>query len=737
MLKLFGYLKRSWIRIVAILLLLGVQAACDLSLPGYTSDIVNVGIQQGGIESATPEVIRASEMERLTLFWTEEEREQIENAYELLNAETLSSDQLSRYQAEYPALETETLYRLQDTRRQAELSPLFARAIVAYMGVTGQLEGVEDMPANLTGSLSLEQLAALPEEQQTAVVGELSRLLDALPSSILEQVAVSYVRSEYATIGIDVDARQISYLWISGAKMLGLALASMAATVLVVLLASRVSASLGQELRSRTFKKVVGFSNRELEHFSTASLITRSTNDIQQIQLLMVMLLRIVFYAPIIGVGGVIRALDTNPSMAWIILVAVLAMLALVVVLFLVAMPRFKSIQRLIDRVNQVSREILTGLPVIRAFSAERHEEKRFDAANRDLTRTNLFVNRTMSLMMPIMMLVMNGATILIVWFGASGVDQGAMQVGDIMAFIQYTMMIIMAFLMISMVSIMLPRASVSAARIVEVLNSETTIHDPESPKTPDPAKKGEVTFSHVSFRYPGAEEDVLHDISFTARPGETTAIIGSTGSGKSTLVNLIPRFYDVTEGEILVEGVDVRQMRQHDLHAKLGYVPQRGVLFSGTIASNIRYGKGDLPDSQVEEAAQIAQAADFIEAKPDGYDSAISQGGANVSGGQKQRLSIARAIAGRPPIYIFDDSFSALDFKTDAALRRALSEKTAGSTVILVAQRISTVLHAQQIIVLDEGRIVGKGTHEELMESSSVYRQICLSQLSKEELNG
>ena len=556
-----------------------------------------------------------------------------------------------------------------------------------------------------------------------------------MPDSILAQSAVVFVKQEYQAVGIDTDKLQNNYVLLTGAKMLGLALLSMLLTVLVGFIASRVAASLGKELRGRVFRKVVSFSHAELDRFSTASLITRSTNDIQQIQMLFVMLLRIVFYAPIIGIGGVIKVLNTNTSMAWIIAVAVMAVLTLVIVLFAVAMPRFKIMQKLVDKVNLVTREILTGLPVIRAFSTQKHEEERFDKANKDLTRTNLFVNRVMTTMMPMMMLIMNGITVLIMWNGAHGVDAGSMQVGDLMAFMQYTMQIVMAFLMISMFSIMLPRASVSAGRIEEVLQTEPVIRDPEQTVSFDDAKRGLVEFKIVSFRFPGAEENVLLNISFTAKPGETTAFIGSTGSGKSTLINLIPRFYDITEGELLVDGADVRRVSQHDLRAKIGYVPQKGVLFSGTIASNLRYGNNDASQEELDKAAQIAQAADFIGEKPDGFDSEISQGGTNVSGGQKQRLSIARAIAIHPEIYIFDDSFSALDYKTDVALRKALKEETAGSTVLIVAQRISTILHAEQIIVLDEGKIVGKGTHKELLKTCEVYQQIAMSQLSKEEL--
>lgn len=578
-------------------------------------------------------------------------------------------------------------------------------------------------------------LGMLPAEQREAMIAAIGEKLADMPESILTQSAVVYVKGEYAAIGINTDHMQSMYVLVTGVKMLGLALLSMLATVLVGFIASRVAAALGRELRGRVFRKVVSFSNAEMDKFSTASLITRSTNDIQQVQMLFVMLLRIVFYAPILGIGGVLKVLNTNTSMAWIIAVAVMAVLTLVIVLFAVAMPRFKVMQKLVDRVNLVTREILTGLPVIRAFSNQKHEEERFDKANTALTRTNLFVNRVMTTMMPMMMLIMNGITVLIMWNGSHGVDAGSMQVGDLMAFMQYTMQIVMAFLMISMFSIMLPRASVSAGRIQEVLETEPVITDPESAAAFDPEKAGLVEFRDVSFRYPGAEADVLEHITFTARPGETTAIIGGTGSGKSTLINLIPRFYDITGGELLVDGVDVRKASQHELRARIGYVPQKGVLFSGTIDSNLRYGNPEATEAELEEAASIAQAADFIREKPDGFDSEISQGGSNVSGGQKQRLSIARAIAIHPEIYIFDDSFSALDFKTDLALRRALKEKTAGSTVLIVAQRISTILHAEQILVLDEGRIVGKGTHQELLKTCEVYRQIALSQLSKEEL--
>lgn len=529
---------------------------------------------------------------------------------------------------------------------------------------------------------------------------------------------------------------QYHYLFTTGGKMIALAFLGMAASVLVCYLASRVGARVGRDLRGRVFRKVVGFSNNEFDHFSTASLITRSTNDIQQVQFLAVMVLRMVLYAPILALGGVYKVFQTNVSMSWIIALAVILIFCVVLVLFVAAMPKFKTLQKLVDRLNLVTREILTGLSVIRAFSTEKHEEERFDTANKNLTRTNLFVNRAMTFMMPTMILIMNGVSVLIVWNGAHGISDGQMQVGDMMAFIQYTMQIIMGFLMICMISIMLPRAGVSADRIQEILTSETVIDDPKEAKAFCKEEAGVLKFDHVSFRYPGADEDVLHDIHFTARPGETTAIIGSTGSGKSTLVNLIPRFYDVTEGTITLDGVDIREVSQHTLRDKIGYVPQKGVLFSGDIASNILFGNPDGGEAVMKEAAQIAQAEEFIEAKSEKYHSHIAQGGSNVSGGQKQRLSIARAIAKRPELFIFDDSFSALDYKTDVALRKALKKKTAQSTVLIVAQRISTILHAEQIIVLDEGKIAGIGTHRELLDSCEVYRQIAASQLSEEELD-
>ena len=744
MLKLVKYLKSSIGPILLVVALLVVQAMCDLALPEYTSRIVNVGIQQGGIENAVPQVIRQSEMEHLFLFMSESDQAMLLEHYEELERSALSENEYTSLVKKYPVLADEPLYRLKkvDAQTVEELDGLLSRPMLIAAGLASDSEEMaairEGMMANIPASADMsifDLLAQMPAEQRAQFLEQVSGMMNQLPESMISQGAVLYVKAEYKAIGMNTDSIQTNYVLLSGLKMQSLSLASMLATILVCFQASRVAASLGRELRGRIFRKVVSFSNAEFDRFSTASLITRSTNDIQQIQMLFVMLLRIVFYAPILGIGGVLKVLNTNTSMAWIIAVAVMAILTLVLVLFAVAMPKFKIMQKLVDKLNLVTREILTGLPVIRAFSTQKHEEKRFDDANQDLTRTSLFVNRVMTFMMPVMMLIMNGISILIVWTGSHGVDTGAMQVGDLMAFIQYTMQIIMSFLMISMISIMLPRASVSAERIQEVLETDPMIREPEQAQSFDQSRKGVLEFRNVSFHYPNAEGDVIHHVTFTARPGQTTAIIGSTGSGKSTLVNLIPRFYDVTEGEILLDGVDIRQVSQHDLRARIGYVPQKGVLFSGTIASNLKYGRPDMADGEMEQAARIAQAEDFITAKPDGYEAEIAQGGTNVSGGQKQRLSIARAIAVNPEVYIFDDSFSALDYKTDVTLRKALQQVTAESTVIIVAQRISTILHAEQIIVLDEGNVAGIGTHQELMESCEVYQQIALSQLSKEEL--
>ena len=731
--NLFKYAAVHWKSLLAIIAVLFIQAYCDLSLPAYTSDIVNVGIQQRGIEDQVPEALRADEMEKLLLFVPEEDQGTVLDAYETDS---------STYDTEAYVLRESTA---EDEEQMDTLADILAGPMMLTAGfesgsdMTKQIEAQlkENIPAQMaTDDMTVfDILKMMPAEQRDALIEEMEKQMDDLPDTILEQAAVSYVGTAYEALGMDMDEIQIHYLLVTGGKMVALAFLGMAASVLVGFLASRVGAATGRDLRGNVFRKVVGFSNNEFDHFSTASLITRSTNDIQQIQLIVVMLLRIVLYAPILAIGGIIQVFQTNVSMSWIIGLAVVLIGLVILVLFLVAMPKFRILQTLVDKVNLVMREILTGLPVIRAFSTQKHEEERFDDANRMLTKTNLFVNRAMTFMMPVMMLIMNGVSVLIMWNGAHGIDEGQMQVGDMMAFIQYTMQIIMGFLMLCMLSIMLPRAAVAADRVEEVLSSRTVIHDPEQPKEFSDTKRGLLVFDHVSFKYPGADENVLHDITFTAKPGETTAIIGSTGSGKSTLVNLIPRFYDVSEGSITLDGVDIREVTQHELREKLGYVPQKGLLFSGDIASNIMFGNPDGSESEMIEAAEIAQAVEFIDAKPDGYHSHIAQGGSNVSGGQKQRLSIARAIAKRPEVFIFDDSFSALDFKTDVTLRKALKKRTKDSTVLIVAQRISTILNAEQIIVLDDGKVAGIGTHQELLKSCEVYQQIAASQLSGSEL--
>ena len=715
--KLYQFLKPYAASICVIIAVLVLQAYCDLSLPAYTSDIVNVGIQQGGIDSSIPEEIRKEDMEELFLFVTKEDQETVKESYRESGDRYVLKEDMRK-----------------DFAKSEDLTEILGKPMLLVYGMENGSDSSEN--TNMMGEMpDFSMLAQMPEEQRMSLMNAWEEKLDDMPDSMIDQAATLYIKQAYENLKIDTDKLQIQYMMKTGGKMLALAFLGMAASVLVGFLASRVAASTGRDLRSKVFQKVVGFSNAEFDHFSTASLITRSTNDIQQIQMVTVMLLRMVLYAPIIGIGGVFQVFQTNVSMSWIIGLAVVLILLIVITLFVIAMPKFKVLQNLVDRLNLVTREILTGLMVIRAFSTEKHEEKRFDKANRDLTRTNLFVNRAMTFMMPVMMLVMNGISVLIVWSGAHGINQGQMQVGDMMAFIQYTMQIIMAFLMICMISIMLPRAAVSATRIDEILTSETQIRDKKEAEHLPVDGIGTVEFDHVSFRYPGAEEDVLHDISFTAKPGETTAFIGSTGSGKSTLVNLIPRFYDVTEGSIRIDGKDIRDISQKELRDQLGYVPQKGVLFSGTIASNILYGNPDGSRQEMEEAAAIAQAEEFILEKQEQYDSHISQGGANVSGGQKQRLSIARVVAKHPKVFIFDDSFSALDYKTDVILRKALKEYTQNSVVLIVAQRISTILHAEQIIVLDEGSVAGIGTHKELLRNCEVYRQIASSQLSEEEL--
>ncbi len=717
MTKLLKFLKPYAGAVTAIICVLIVQAYCDLSLPAYTSDIVNVGIQQSGIDEKVPEEISEEDLGSLMMLAPSDKQEEIQDAYEE-----------SKGDYDYNGKVFSLKDSVKDDKEELEnLEELLAKPMLLAAGST--------LDSEMAGKLKMNLQQPMQPEQKDEMLKEIYKQLDDVPDMMLEQSAPVYIKQLYEKIGIDTDAIETHYILNTGGKMLALAGLCMAASVLVGLLASRVGASVGRGLRRDVFRKVVGFSNGEFDKFSTASLITRSTNDIQQIQLLTVIILRMVLYAPILALGGIYQVFHTNVDMSWIIALAVGIIVMVVVVLFLIVMPKFKIVQNQVDRLNLVSREILTGLPVIRAFSTEKHEEERFDEANKALTKTNLFVNRAMTFMMPLMMLVMNAISILIIWVGGHSINDGAMQVGDMMAFIQYTMQIIMSFLMICMISVMLPRAAVSATRVDEVLTSDTLIHDPKEPDTFEKEGKGEVSFDHVSFRYPGAEEDVLHDITFTAKTGQTTAFIGSTGSGKSTLVNLIPRFYDVTKGKITIDGKDIREVSQHDLRDRLGYVPQKGVLFSGDIASNILYGNPDGSEAEMEEAAQIAQAEEFISHKKKKYHSPIAQGGSNVSGGQKQRLSIARAIAKHPDIYIFDDSFSALDYKTDVTLRQALKQKTKDSTVIIVAQRISTILHAEQIIVLDDGKVAGIGTHKELLENCEAYYQIAASQLSEKEL--
>lgn len=757
MLKILKNLKKSWIYVIIIVLLLIVQAICDLRLPDYTSRIVNIGIQQGGIENSSPEVIRKTAMEDVLLF-TEDDEEILED-YTLISKDNLSEKDYEKYLKDYPELANQELYvqNKLDDEEQEELNSMMSKPLmVVYNLNSGEeaekiksqilsnipqamqeqykdktaLEIIKVMMAQSSSTQSMENI--IDNEQMNRI----NEKINAMPQSILEQAAIEAIKQEYEAVGINLDDYKNHFIIVSGAQMLGISLVIMASAITIMLLSSKVAARLAQTLRDKIFKKVLSFSTSEFKQFSTASLITRSTNDVQQIQMLMTMLFRVVVYAPIIGIGGFFMVLaNSNMSMAWIIGIAVVAVILVMATLFIIAMPKFKKLQQLVDKLNLVSREILTGLPVIRAFNKEKDEVDRFNNANKDLMKANIFVNRAMSLMMPTLMFIMNSISLLIVWVGGHNIDAGTMQVGDMMAFIQYTMQIIMSFLMISMMSIMLPRASVSAKRINEVLETETSIKDPENPKKLDASKKGLVEFKNVSFCYPDAEENMLNNISFTAEPGKTTAIIGSTGSGKSTVINLIPRFYDVTEGELLVDGVNVKDVTQKELRSIIGFVPQKGILFSGTIESNIKYSDENMSDERMKTAAEIAQATEFIDSKEKKYNSEIAQGGGNVSGGQKQRLSIARAIAKDPEIFIFDDSFSALDYKTDATLREALKEKTQNKTVIIVAQRINTILNADQIIVLNDGNIVGKGTHEELMENCEEYKEIALSQLSEEEL--
>ena len=712
--KLIKYLADHKLAVLAILLLLGVQAFCDLSLPSYTSDIVDVGIQQSGIKGAAAEKYTAQTYEALKLFMSEDEITYMDECYEM-DGELYVRKKLS----------SKELDKLNDTL-------LTAAGMVYSVETSGQYSVSQLVDGYRAGLVTKKALSD--------VAGQVEAAMGDMASSMKSQMAVELVKSEYTLLGYDLNAIQRNYLLITGAKMLAMTLLMVAAAIGVGFIGAKTAAAIGRDLREKLFTKVIGFSNADINKFSTASLITRSTNDVQQVQQVSVMMLRIVLYAPIIGIGGIIKVMGTDTGMGWIIGVAVGAVLSLVLVLMVVAMPKFKRMQSLVDRVNLVSREILTGTMVIRAFSREKHEEERFDKANRELMSTQLFTNRVMSMMMPAMMLIMNAITVLIVWMGAKGIDIGRMQVGDMMAFITYTMQIVMAFLMITMISVMLPRAGVAADRIEEVLNTRETITDKADTENTDRKLtdcKGIVEFKNVSFRFDGGSENAISGLSFKAEPGKTTAIIGSTGCGKSTVVNLLDRFYDVTEGSITLDGVDIRDMSQKELRSHIGLVPQKGVLFSGTIESNIKYGGDFVTDEDMKEAAAIAQATEFIDSRKDGYAESIAQGGTNVSGGQKQRLSIARAIAVKPKVYVFDDSFSALDFKTDAALRKALSKRTKDASVIIVAQRISTIMNADQIILLNEGRTVGKGTHRELLKNCPEYLEIAKSQLSEAELAG
>ena len=747
MFKVLLKLRKAWKSVLIVMILLVVQAMGELALPDYTSRIVNVGIQQGGVESCAPEAIREEELQNILLATDEDNF--ILDKYTLLSKDDLSESDYNKYVKEYPALEKENIYILKKISKEdkEKLEDVMAKPLVMMYVIQDETKSesmrqyvisvlpVEVQSAFQNASL-IDIIKAMPEEQSKQMIDNFGKQIEDTVGGMLSQSAITAVRTEYTAIGMDTDKIQSSYIWKAGFQMLGVAFLIMITGVTVMYFSSGMACKLAKYLREEVFEKVLKYSNKEFREFSTASLITRSTNDIQQIQGMIQVLFRTVVFAPIMGIGGLIRVITkSSTSMIWIIGFAILCILTVVLILFIVAMPKFKKLQVLIDKINLVAREILTGLPVIRAFNKEKSEEERFDKANLDLTKVNIFVNRVMSFMMPLLMFLMNGISLMIVWFGSKNIDSGVMQVGDMMAIIQYTMQIVMAFLMVSMISIMLPRAAVSANRINEILDQDLSIKDKDETKKFESDKKGLVEFKNVSFRYPDADMEILTDISFTAEPGKTTAIIGSTGSGKSTIVNLIPRFYDVTGGELCVDGVNIKDVSQKDLRDIIGYVPQKGVLFSGTIESNIKFADENMSDERMIKAAEIAQATEFIESKPEKYQTHISQGGTNVSGGQKQRLSIARAIASDPEIYIFDDSFSALDYKTDCVLREKLAKVTKDKTVIIVAQRINTVLNADQIITLEDGKIVGKGTHEELMENCETYRQIALSQLSEEEL--
>ncbi|MBI3173744.1 MAG: ABC transporter ATP-binding protein [Chloroflexi bacterium] len=747
MLKLLKYVKPYlWMLLLAIALLFA-QANFDLALPDYLSRIVNNGIQKGGVENAVPVAIRQNEMNRVLIFMSAADKESVLADYTLIDQNSADYD---KYLSDYPALASGPVYVLNpiDQAEIDRLNPIMAKALLAVSGIekaladpaaAAQMSGAFggfDLSKLPPGMDVFAMLAKMPADQVTKMTDSMDSKFATLGDNMLVQAAVSAVKAEYQALGMNTDKLQNNYILNVGAWMLLLTLASGVCTIIVGYLSAKIAAGMARDIRRDVFKTVESYSNTEFDKFSTASLITRTTNDVTQIQMVVVMMVRMMFYAPLMGIGGIIKVIAKDSPLSWLIGLAVLMLVSLIIVVFSVALPKFKLIQKLVDRINLVSRENLSGMMVIRAFNMQPFEEERFDKANKDLTAVSLFINRVMVVMMPLMMLIMNVLMLSIIWFGAKQVADANMQVGDMMAFMQYAMQIVMSFLFLSMMFIIIPRASVSADRIYEVLSTEPHIHDPKEPRQFPASFKGSVEFRNVSFRYPGADTDALQDISFTARPGQTTAFIGSTGAGKSTIVNLIPRFYEVTNGAILVDGVDIREVTQHDLRDKIGYVPQKSALFSGTIESNLRYADEDATPEMLQSAIEIAQAREFVESKPEGMVTEIAQGGTNVSGGQKQRLSIARAIVKKPPIYILDDSFSALDFKTDAALRRAFKEQAADSTLLVVTQRVSTIKNAEQIIVLDEGRIVGTGTHNELMENCETYKEIALSQLSKEELS-
>ncbi len=760
--RIFKSILPYWKSVILIFVFLLLQAYCDLSLPQYTSNIIDTGIQNGGIEHAMPELITSDEFEKAVVFMSDDEEEHFRSVYEKeddnYRLKVTKNSELDKLDDEF------SMAFIMNNQMSAVEESQFKQQMASFMGVDEQIVnnmttqqlaaqlGIqletftrqqEDSDGNMTDVTCVDMRTIfeamvtsgkMTKDNIISIRNYMEEKFSSVGSTMLKSMGVAYAKSMDSKAGLDMDKIQSSYLLSSGLKMIAMALLMAAATVIVGLIASRIGAGIGRDLRSSVYGRVMKFSNAEMDKFSTASLITRTTNDIQQIQMVIVMMLRMILYAPILGIGGIVKVFNTGAGMEWIIGLAVLIILGIVMILMVVAMPKFKLMQKLVDAVNLVSREILTGLSVIRAFRREEKEEQRFDEANKKLTKTTLFTNRVMTFMMPLMTFIMYGITVLIVWVASNKIDDGTLQVGAMTAFITYTMQIVMSFLMLTMMSIMLPRSAVAADRIDEVLKTESSIKDTDSPEKLENVK-GVLEFNDVSFKYPGSDENAIADISFKAEPGKTTAIIGSTGCGKSTLVNLIPRLYDVTQGSITLDGHDIRNITMKDLREELGYVPQKGILFSGNIASNLRFGKEDATDEQIEEAAQIAQATEFIESKNARYETPIAQGGTNVSGGQKQRLSIARAIAKNPKVYIFDDSFSALDLKTDAALRKALASKVGDSTVIIVAQRISTILHAEQILVMDEGRIVGRGTHSELLENCEVYRQIAKSQLSEKEL--